>query len=194
VIWDISFLTTSFLIWQVIWDISQNIHLVQPLNRPGISCCITPGGKNFLSSLGRPMLGYEKLLLQGIPPDRLLLGRETEVQLSDLAGNAMSMPVVSAAVLAALVVGAYCRQLGSKGSDSSVASDPEKLLASMNKSLTGAANGGAAESAKQGGLKPRLAPKAAAGDSSLLEVLHGLASDTMLLDRAEASSVRRARR
>ena len=78
----------------VVWDISQNIHLVKTLNLPGVSCCITPGGKNFLSSVGRSMLGYEKLLLQGIPPDRLLLGRETEVQLSDLAGNAMSMPVV----------------------------------------------------------------------------------------------------
>ena len=82
----------------VVWDISQNIHLVKTLHLPGVSCCITPGGKNFLSSGGRSMLGYEKLLLQGIPPDRLLLGRETEVQLSDLAGNAMVMPVISAAI------------------------------------------------------------------------------------------------
>jgi hypothetical protein len=29
-------------------------------------------------------MGYEKLLLQGIPYSRLLLGPETEVQLSDL--------------------------------------------------------------------------------------------------------------
>ena len=47
-------------------------------------------------------MGYEKLLLQGIPFSRLLLGPETEVQLSDLAGNAMSVSVVSATILAAI--------------------------------------------------------------------------------------------
>lgn len=36
------------------------------------------------------MMGFEKLLLQGIPFTRLALGPETEVQLSDLAGNAVS--------------------------------------------------------------------------------------------------------
>ena len=49
--------------------------------------------------VGRSILGYEKLLLSGIPADKLLLGTESEVQLSDLAGNAMVMPVVSAAIL-----------------------------------------------------------------------------------------------
>ena len=47
------------------------------------------------------MMGYEKLLLQGIPFSRLLLGPETEVQLSDLAGNAVS-------VCASLVFLQYC--------------------------------------------------------------------------------------
>lgn len=51
---------------------------------------------------GRTVMGYEKLLLQGIPFSRLLLGPETEVQLSDLAGNAMSVSVVCATLLAAL--------------------------------------------------------------------------------------------
>jgi hypothetical protein len=37
------------------------------------------------------MMGFEKLLLQGIPFTRLALGPETEVQLSDLAGNAVSI-------------------------------------------------------------------------------------------------------
>lgn len=48
------------------------------------------------------MLGCEKLLLQGIPYFRLLLGNETEVNIGDLAGNAMSLPVVCATMLAAL--------------------------------------------------------------------------------------------
>jgi len=51
---------------------------------------------------GRTLMGYEKLLLQGIPFSRLLLGPETEVQLSDLAGNAMSVSVVCATMLAAI--------------------------------------------------------------------------------------------
>lgn len=47
-------------------------------------------------------MGYEKLLLQGIPFTRLILGPEPEVQLSDLAGNAMSMTVVCATMLSAI--------------------------------------------------------------------------------------------
>jgi hypothetical protein len=68
----------------------------------GIAGCITPGGDFVLPHKGRPMLGCEKLLVQGIPYFRLLLGNETEVQLGDLAGNAMSLTVVSATMLAAM--------------------------------------------------------------------------------------------
>jgi hypothetical protein len=46
-------------------------------------------------------------LLQGIPYFRLALGTETEVQLGDLAGNAMSLTVVGACLLAAIT----CKQL-----------------------------------------------------------------------------------
>eukprot|EP00957_Ditylum_brightwellii_P187542 14282075-Ditylum_brightwellii.AAC.1 len=56
---------------------------------------------------GRPLLGCEKLLLQGIPYFRLALGNETEVQIGDLAGNAMSLTVVCATMLAAM----SCKQL-----------------------------------------------------------------------------------
>ena len=76
-------------------------------SRSGIAGCITPGGDVFLPHAGRPLLGCEKLLLQGIPYFRLLLGNETEVQLGDLAGNAMSLTVVNAAMLAAMT----CKQL-----------------------------------------------------------------------------------
>lgn len=66
----------------------------------GINTILSP-------DLGRPILGCEKLLLQGIPYFLLELGNETEVQLSDLAGNAMTLSVVSATILAALT----CKQL-----------------------------------------------------------------------------------
>jgi hypothetical protein len=77
----------------------------------------------FLPNIGRPLLGCEKLLLQGIPFFRLALGNETEVQLGDLAGNAMSMPVVSAAMLAALL----CSQLRREATKHS--ESPESILA-----------------------------------------------------------------
>ena len=51
------------------------------------------------------MVGLEALSMQGLPVDELLLTRENEDQLADLAGNAMSTTVVGACMLAALVVG-----------------------------------------------------------------------------------------
>ncbi|MDC3321557.1 hypothetical protein OAV88_03040 [bacterium] len=57
--------------------------------------------------MSRCLTGAEKLLFNGIPVDRLQIGQETEVQLSDLAGNAMSLTVVSACTLAALCVKEY---------------------------------------------------------------------------------------
>ncbi|KAG7339316.1 SNF2 family helicase [Nitzschia inconspicua] len=90
------------------WNISQNVSKEKHRTAvPGIAGCISPGGEFFVTNLGRPLLGCEKLLLQGIPYFRLLLGNETEVQLGDLAGNAMSLTVVCATLLAAV----GCRQL-----------------------------------------------------------------------------------
>lgn len=50
------------------------------------------------------MVGIEALGLQGLPVDELLLTRETEDQLADLAGNAMSSTVVGSTIVAALIV------------------------------------------------------------------------------------------
>ena len=60
------------------------------------------------------MVGLEALSMQGLPVDKLLLTRETEDQLADLAGNAMSTTVVGACMLAALVTG---RKLLKAGDD-----------------------------------------------------------------------------
>lgn len=43
----------------------------------------------FLTVRGGPLIGEEALSLQGIPIELLLLTRESEDQLADLAGNAM---------------------------------------------------------------------------------------------------------
>jgi hypothetical protein len=53
---------------------------------------------------GGPATGREALALQGIPVRDLLLTSETEDQLADLAGNAMTTTVVGASMLAALNV------------------------------------------------------------------------------------------
>lgn len=61
------------------------------------------------------MVGLEALSMQGLPVDKLLLTRESEDNLADLAGNAMSTTVVGACILAALVSG---KRLLKAGNDS----------------------------------------------------------------------------
>lgn len=68
----------------------------------------------YITNRGGPMVGLEALSMQGLPVDKLLLTRETEDQLADLAGNAMSTTVVGACMLAALVTG---RKLLKAGDD-----------------------------------------------------------------------------
>ena len=128
------------------WNVSQNVGRTDVLVRPGITSCITPGGENFGPHRGRCILGYEKLLLSGIPADKLLLGTETEVQLSDLAGNAMAMPVVSAAILAALCVPAYARALAADKTFS-LSSMAEKKVTPSSPASKG---GGAGRSPQKG--------------------------------------------
>lgn len=70
------------------WNVSQNASKeAHRSSYPGVASCITPGGDFVVPSSGRPLLGCEKLLLQGIPFQNLRLGSETEVQLGDLAGT-----------------------------------------------------------------------------------------------------------
>ena len=59
----------------------------------------------YLTNRGGPLVGYESLALQGLPVDRLLLTRETQDQLADLAGNAMSTTVVGSCIIRALTLG-----------------------------------------------------------------------------------------
>lgn len=68
----------------------------------------------YITNRGGPMVGLEALSMQGLPVDKLLLTRETEDQIADLAGNAMSTTVVGACILASLVVG---RKLLKSGDD-----------------------------------------------------------------------------
>jgi hypothetical protein len=115
-----------------VWNISQNASREKHRTTcPGISGCITPGGEVFLPHLGRPLLGCEKLLLQGIPYFRLLLGTESEVQLGDLAGTAMSLTVVGACLLGAITCGQLRFEVESKMSKKSSACAAKEVVDSI---------------------------------------------------------------
>jgi hypothetical protein len=63
-------LFSSFL-----WNVSQNADRESHRSAtPGIAGCLTVGGDYFFPHYGRPMLGCERLLAQGIPYFRLMLG------------------------------------------------------------------------------------------------------------------------
>ena len=88
----------------MVWNLSQNVDR-DTMGKLGLSQCLTPTGVPYVTNRGGPLVGEELLLLQGIPADDLLLTRESEDQLKDLAGNAMSSTVVGACILAALLLG-----------------------------------------------------------------------------------------
>jgi hypothetical protein len=58
----------------------------------------------FVTNRGAPLIGLEALSLQGIPVEDVLLTRESEKDMADLAGNAMTTTVVGAAIMSALLV------------------------------------------------------------------------------------------
>lgn len=85
-------------------NVSQNVDRQTGSGKTGLAPCLTPNMIPFITTRGGPATGREALALQGIPVRELLLTSESEDQLADLAGNAMSSTVVGAAMLAALMV------------------------------------------------------------------------------------------
>ena len=172
------------------WNLSQNASKEKHRTAvPGIASCITPGGELFLPHAGRTLLGEihcilstfdtilsnivypgsEKLLLQGIPYFRLLLGNETEVQLGDLAGNAMSLTVVCATMLAAMT----CKQL-KKDHEMSNNDDILITLKSMNENHTESNNTNKLE-----GESINVSDEDTTDMKSLLESLSAIADDAI---------------
>ncbi|OBT84724.1 hypothetical protein VE02_06091 [Pseudogymnoascus sp. 03VT05] len=84
-------------------DFSQNIDRSLDTGGSGLTGCVTPTGIPYSSMRGGPLIGVEALALQGLPVDSLILTRESQAKLQDLAGNAMSSTVVGAAILSALI-------------------------------------------------------------------------------------------
>lgn len=84
-------------------DFSQNIDRSLDTGGSGLTGCVTPTGIPYSTMRGGPLIGLEALALQGLPVDTLILTREPQSKLQDLAGNAMSSTVVGAAILSALI-------------------------------------------------------------------------------------------
>jgi hypothetical protein len=93
-----------YIFYSQVWNLSQNVDRNVDNQKLGLCMCLTPSMIPYITNRGGPMVGLEALSMQGLPIDELLLTRETEDQLADLAGNAMSTTVVGACILAALVV------------------------------------------------------------------------------------------
>jgi site-specific DNA-cytosine methylase/SNF2 family DNA or RNA helicase len=106
-----------------IWDLSQNVDRERDARKFGIVGCITPSGIFFVSDAGRALTPEELLSLQGIPLDEISFTTESPSEIQDLAGNAMSAPVVGCAIAAALIAASPARLLDChEGTDEATAS------------------------------------------------------------------------
>ncbi|EEA28090.1 SNF2 family helicase, putative [Talaromyces marneffei ATCC 18224] len=85
-------------------DVSQGVDRDMDTKPFGIMGCITPCGMLYSTARGGQVQGRELLSMQGLPLNRLSLTRESQSQMQDLAGNAMSTTVVGPAIIAALTV------------------------------------------------------------------------------------------
>ncbi|KAJ4992203.1 hypothetical protein SVAN01_02222 [Stagonosporopsis vannaccii] len=86
-----------------IWDVSQNVDRFK--TGMGLMPCITPGGCDFASNRQDALSGIQALVLQGMPLDKLHFAGETQRELQDLAGNAMSTTVIGASLISAIIHG-----------------------------------------------------------------------------------------
>ncbi|KAJ8114408.1 hypothetical protein OPT61_g3697 [Boeremia exigua] len=85
----------------IIWDVSQNVDRFKI--GMGLVPCITPGGCHFASNRQAALSGSHMLVFQGMPLDKLQFFNETPRECQDLAGNAMSTPVIGASSISTLI-------------------------------------------------------------------------------------------
>jgi site-specific DNA-cytosine methylase len=85
----------------LVWDVSQNADRFK--FTPGLAPCVTPGGADFITSRQTVFSAVELLRLQGMPVNDLIFAGETQKEMQDLAGNAMSATVIGASILSAII-------------------------------------------------------------------------------------------
>ncbi|KAG8161719.1 hypothetical protein KVR01_008706 [Diaporthe batatas] len=83
-------------------DNSQNVDRIAFEIKFGRTGCLTPNAIPVITLEARPIIGAESLRLQGLPVENFDMSVETQAQLQDLAGNAMTTTVVGGVILAAL--------------------------------------------------------------------------------------------
>ncbi|KAI1611632.1 hypothetical protein EDD36DRAFT_409129 [Exophiala viscosa] len=91
---------------------SQNVDRESDSREWGVVGCLTPSGGLFETLRGGPITGIEALHLQGMPIGDLNLNKETSRFLQDLAGNAMTVPVIGASIISALIAGLKFQKAG----------------------------------------------------------------------------------
>lgn len=113
-------------------ELSQGIDREIDKRAFGIVGCITPSGIPYVTTRGGPLLGIEALAVQGIPINDLILTCETQRELQDLAGNAMSTTPVGVAIISALIVGFRTLSAGPIGSIKSPREETDFQVMSLN--------------------------------------------------------------
>lgn len=86
-------------------DLSQAVNRGKKVeNGFGNVSCVTPRGTHFCSTRGGPMTGQEALAIQGLPISKMIFTRESQDNLQELAGNAMTSTIVGVVMLATLIL------------------------------------------------------------------------------------------
>ena len=88
-----------------IYDVSQNVDFDFDSKHWGLVMCLTPTGMPYCTLRRGPISGSEILIFQGIEERYLRLGKHNNRELMDLAGNAMSTPVIASAIFSAILAG-----------------------------------------------------------------------------------------
>ena len=88
-----------------ILNTTQNLHMSEDSVPFGIIECITPRGQYYITDAARVLTAEETMILQGLPMDRISFTTETQTEVRDLAGNAMSSPTIGIAMISALISG-----------------------------------------------------------------------------------------
>lgn len=129
-VWYLNRLVLSYVVYSQVWNLSQNVDRSIGTNKVGICPCLTPSMIPYITNRGGPMVGLEALSLQGLPIDELLLTRETEDNIADLAGNAMSSTVVGTCMMAALILGKDMLDVDGAGVEDEDAMEVDRTTAS----------------------------------------------------------------
>jgi len=106
---------------------------------PGLCPCLTPNEIPLITCRGGPIVAEERLKLQGLPVDSLTFTRETQQDLSSLAGNAMSSTVVGPVLLAAwaaLGKAGYRRKKARNPTGKHVECEADQALLHTNKKIS----------------------------------------------------------